>query len=71
MEHDIIFGESQINNPGKWETRRGNISCRITIYCNSETQKEKIINVLRNEKHKHGFKKIGDALEKIIEEREV
>lgn len=45
--------------------------CRITIYCNSEIQKEKIINVLRNEKYKHGFKKIGDALEKIIEEREV
>jgi hypothetical protein len=42
--------------------------CRITIYCNSEIQKEKIINVLRNEKHKHGFKKIGDALEKIIED---
>lgn len=43
--------------------------CRITIYCNSETQREKILNFLRNEKYKHGFKKIGDALEKIIEER--
>ena len=40
---------------------------RITTYCNSYEQKEKIQFLIRNVKHKYGFKKTGDALEFICE----
>ena len=40
---------------------------RITTYCNTQEQKEKIQFLIRNIKQKHGFKKTGDALEYIVD----
>ena len=40
---------------------------RITTYCNTHEQKEKIQFLIRNIKLKYGFKKTGDALEFICE----
>ena len=41
---------------------------RITIYCSSNVQKEKIQYAIRNVKHKGMLKKTGDALEIIVDE---
>ena len=40
---------------------------RITTYCNTHEQKEKIQFLIHNIKLKYGFKKTGDALEFICE----
>ena len=40
---------------------------RITTYCNSHEQKEKIQFLIRNIKEKYQFKETGDALEFICE----
>ena len=40
---------------------------RITTYCNTQEQKEKIQFLIRNVKHKYGFKKTGDALEYVCD----
>lgn len=42
---------------------------RVTIYCSTKEQKEKIQNLIRNTKYKNNFKKTGDALEYIIDNR--
>jgi hypothetical protein len=39
---------------------------RITIYCDSQGQKEFIQNLLHNEKIKNQDKKIGDTLERLL-----
>ena len=41
---------------------------RITIYCQTIEQKEKIYNTIWNCKEKNGFKRTGQAFEKIIDE---
>lgn len=40
---------------------------RITIYCNSEEQKEKIISKIKNVQAKNNYKKMGAAVEKICD----
>jgi peptide methionine sulfoxide reductase MsrA len=66
IKHGTIFGESQIRNPEKWKTKKihkPTEQYRITLYCATQEQKDKIINTLKNVQNKQAFKKIGDAAE--------
>lgn len=67
----IQFGQSQILNPEKWETKKPKYKTdqkpRITIYCKSEKQKDFILNQIATIKNKNNVdESSSDVVENLI-----